>query len=327
MQRKIGTVSALVALVFSVLPASSSNAMLLTVAPAVNPPHAIVTIGMQGGFVAPSWQASRLPQLVVYSNGLIYSENQKPAHGYVRELLVSRVSASVATNFAAKIYALSQTPKGGWGLPPVADVPDTTIQVASAGRSRMLSIFALNFSGPAMPAVQAKARQQLSAAITKFETSAAKLAHGVTLQPKVFEVWGLTQLIAAGNQGDGSGPVVGMANPASVYCESIGGTSVITNTDAGQAGACQLPSGETVDEWVNYRKALATLPGWPEGYTVPQADYNTPNLGCTVIAAASLAKQLANKSDEGRWLLPSGQAFPVVLRPVLSGERPCHRVY
>ena len=290
---------------------------------AVEPaPHAIVTVGTQGGFVAPSWQASRLPQLVVYSNGLIYSENQKPSHGYVRELLVSRVSASVAAGFAAKIYALSQTPKGGWGMPPVADVPDTTIRVSSGGHSRKLSIFALGFTGPAMPSAQATARRSLAAAISNFEASASKQAKGETLKPKVYEVWGLTQLMQTGSTGGG----VGMANPASVYCQSIGGTSVITNTDAGQAGSCQLPSGDLVDEWVNYRAALATMPAWPQGYTVPQADYNTPNLGCTAIGASKLTKQLANKADDGRWLLPSGQAFPVVLRPVLSGERACHRV-
>lgn len=287
-------------------------------------PKAIVAVGMQGGFVAPSWQASRLPQLVVYSNGVVYAENPKPAHGYVREMLLARVSASGAVGFAAQIYALTQTPKGGWGMPPVADVPDTTISVTSAGHSRKLAIFALNFTGPSMPAAQASARAKLSAALNKFQISATKLAHGQTLKPGVYEVWGLTQLISSGST---SGGRVGMANPAAVYCQSIGGTSGTVTTDAGEAGTCQLPSGETVDEWANYRTALATMPKWPTGYTVPQADYSTPNLGCTVISATRLTNQLANKADDGRWLLPSGQAFPVVLRPVLSGEAACHRSY
>jgi putative hemolysin len=322
MKRLVGATAAMLAvfgagLISAPAQAASSNA-------SVPSPKAIVTIGMQGGFVAPSWQASRLPQLVVYSNGVVYAENPKPAHGYVREMLLARVTASVASGFAAQIYGLTQTPRGGWGMPPVADVPDTTIAVTSAGHNRKLAVFALNFTGPNLPAAQASARTKLSAAISKFQASATKLAHGVSLKPNVFEVWGLAQLISSGNP---TGGLVGMSNPASVYCQSIGGISGNITTDAGQAGTCQLPNGTTVDEWVNYRSALATLPQWPDGYTVPQADYNTPNLGCTVIAASQLTKQLANKADDGRWLLPSGQAFPVVLRPALPGESPCHRAY
>nr|CAC9238707.1 Putative hemolysin [Providencia rettgeri] len=37
---------------------------------------------------------------------------------------------------------------------------------------------------------------------------------------------------------------VGMANPASVYCEQIGGTLEIVDTAQGQVGYCILPSGE-----------------------------------------------------------------------------------
>lgn len=47
---------------------------------------------------------------------------------------------------------------------------------------------------------------------------------------------------------------VGMANPASVYCEQIGGTLEIVDTAQGQVGYCILPSGEKVEEWALYRQ-------------------------------------------------------------------------
>ncbi|EPL9568063.1 putative hemolysin [Providencia rettgeri] len=47
---------------------------------------------------------------------------------------------------------------------------------------------------------------------------------------------------------------IGMANPASVYCEKLGGTSEITDTAQGQVGICALPSGEKIEEWALYRR-------------------------------------------------------------------------
>lgn len=46
---------------------------------------------------------------------------------------------------------------------------------------------------------------------------------------------------------------VGMANPASVYCVSIGGKSEIIKSESGWYGVCHLPDGKTVDEWELYR--------------------------------------------------------------------------
>ncbi|EMT6574480.1 MULTISPECIES: putative hemolysin [Providencia] len=47
---------------------------------------------------------------------------------------------------------------------------------------------------------------------------------------------------------------VGMANPASVYCEQIGGKLEIKITEKGQVGYCILPSGDKVEEWALYRQ-------------------------------------------------------------------------
>lgn len=47
---------------------------------------------------------------------------------------------------------------------------------------------------------------------------------------------------------------VQLANPASEYCVSLGGTLEIKQTPEGQQGICTLPSGEKIDEWALFRR-------------------------------------------------------------------------
>jgi hypothetical protein len=110
-----------------------------------------------------------------------------------------------------------------------------------------------------------------------------------------------------------------------VYCASIGGKVAITDTSAGQAGTCTLPSGKTVDDWTLFRTEAVKLPTWPDGYKVPAADSKTGAPGCVVIKAADIEKQLMTTPKKGRWLLASGQSFPVVLKPVLANKVGCQK--
>lgn len=48
------------------------------------------------------------------------------------------------------------------------------------------------------------------------------------------------------------GPV-GIANPASVFCEEKGGTVEIHEEAAGQVGFCHLPDGRILEEWAFFR--------------------------------------------------------------------------
>lgn len=49
--------------------------------------------------------------------------------------------------------------------------------------------------------------------------------------------------------------VLGMANPASVYCEKIGGRSEIRKESQGEVGYCHLPDGSVHEEWALFRAA------------------------------------------------------------------------
>lgn len=49
-------------------------------------------------------------------------------------------------------------------------------------------------------------------------------------------------------------PQVGMASPASVFCEQKGGKSEIRkNEDGSEYGVCHLPDGSVVEEWEYFR--------------------------------------------------------------------------
>ncbi|HEY3983805.1 DUF333 domain-containing protein [Cedecea sp.] len=47
---------------------------------------------------------------------------------------------------------------------------------------------------------------------------------------------------------------IGMANPASVYCQQKGGKSLLVKTPQGERADCLLPGGEKIDEWALFRR-------------------------------------------------------------------------
>ena len=49
-----------------------------------------------------------------------------------------------------------------------------------------------------------------------------------------------------------------IANPASEYCVSQGGTVEIVDEAAGQVGYCNLPDGTRVEEWEYFRSSTGT---------------------------------------------------------------------
>lgn len=48
---------------------------------------------------------------------------------------------------------------------------------------------------------------------------------------------------------------VGMANPASVHCEKVGGRVEIRKEAGGEVGYCHLPDGRVIEEWKLFRSA------------------------------------------------------------------------
>lgn len=48
--------------------------------------------------------------------------------------------------------------------------------------------------------------------------------------------------------------LIGMPNPASVYCAQLHGKSTPVSTPQGEYAICTLPSGEEIEEWALFRR-------------------------------------------------------------------------
>lgn len=64
----------------------------------------------------------------------------------------------------------------------------------------------------------------------------------------------LTVILAACSSTKNEPDSVGIANPASVYCQKVGGTLDIVKDQAGEVGFCTLPNGARIEEWELYRR-------------------------------------------------------------------------
>lgn len=72
---------------------------------------------------------------------------------------------------------------------------------------------------------------------------------------KVIILIASTALLAACSAQTDKTQRIGMANPASVYCEKMDGKLDIVKGPNGESGYCTLPSGERIEEWALYRRA------------------------------------------------------------------------
>lgn len=289
------------------LPAIPAAVATTTAAPSGSP---VVTIGADGGFVAPGVIKSRMPSLVAYPNGAVLVELAERRRPDLMSAALHVVDSTRLRALAAAIAKAAVQPDGGWGSPGVADVPSTYIRIGYAGMKRNISVYALGFTdgGDVTPA-QASARKALQKAIDAL-TKAVNATKARAWTPQAYEAWTMAKLVKVSG--------VGMPNPASVFCESLGGTLGIVDTSNGQMGNCTLTDGTKVEEWAYFRATAKLFSAWPDGVAAPTT-------ACTVVKAAKFAKALRGTNDTARWLLPTGQAPNFVFRPVLAGEKACKR--
>lgn len=271
---------------------------------------AVVVIGAEGGFVPPGYIKSAMPSLVAYPNGAVLLQRDAQRRPDIREMRRYEISAARLRSLAAAVAKAAVAPAGGWGSPGVADVPNTYVRISYSGMKRDISVYALSFTnGGDVTPTQAAARKQLKSAIDALtRVVKAKPAHAWT--PSTYEAWTMAPLVKTTG--------VGMPNPASVFCESMGGTLSIVNETNGQVGYCTLPDGTKTEEWALFRATSPMFSQWPAKVAAPAAQ-------CTVVRTSAFAAAFKGSNDSARWVLPSGQAPTFVFRPVLPGERACKR--
>ena len=291
--------------------------LIVTVSGLVSPVSAsetpikpLIAISEEGGFIAPAARIGAVPNLIGYSNGMVLTNEWISKRSDLIVMSQRKVSVTTLKARAKAIHDAAVTPKGGWGIPGVADVQDTRAQIWIPGIKTNISVYALRFvNGPNVSAAQSKARTKLAGAISAL-TSTVKKAKASRFAPAQYELWMLSELTNSGK--------LGLANPASVFCVSMGGTIQTVTSDAGDYGNCLLPDGSVQEEWAYFRAVSPTLNQWPEGTAVPSAK-------CSVVQASTFSKQLAAKNTTGLWLIPGGQAVRVLFRPVLPQEIGCNR--
>ena len=89
-------------------------------------------------------------------------------------------------------------------------------------------------------------------------------AHSKDMSRKVKKPVSVKQSVSVGNVNQNNNyqnedfpeqKMIGMANPASVYCVEQGGESIIKqDKDGSEYGICKFKDGKEVDEWEFYRK-------------------------------------------------------------------------
>jgi putative hemolysin len=98
-------------------------------------------------------------------------------------------------------------------------------------------------------------------------------------------------LAACGGEDVPPGDEVGVANPASVYCEELGGTVVIVETDDGQVGICVFDDGRECEEWAYFLRGEC-VPGTAEAMTTVEVFFTNETLGDPCAEVFPIARQV-----------------------------------
>ncbi len=145
---------------------------------------ALVRVEQVGGFVGPNVLTTRLPQVTLYSDGRILASTN--LDGDVRQMYEGIVSKSVIKAELSLFTKVTKIPSGGWGLPPVADVPSTQVTLTQNGVKKVVNVYALGFKVESAPPATNEARNNLSQAIDKLVKLAGSKKY---FSPASFEVW------------------------------------------------------------------------------------------------------------------------------------------
>ena len=158
--RKLTVIGTAIAILISGIVTSSSYAKPRT--------YVVALATTSGGFVAPEYNFSRLPMFVIYSNGQMISTSQVVTQQYPGRAIPTLSTKNVNFDLKRIINALEASnltdPKFDWGIPSVADVPNTDVltQLSAKKRSAKVSVYALGMTGPGLKKSQVKARKKAS---------------------------------------------------------------------------------------------------------------------------------------------------------------------
>lgn len=142
--------------------------------------YVVALVSTSGGFVMPSYNFTRLPKFVIYSNGQMISTNEITTQQYPGPAIPTLQTKNVSFDLRRIVKALDDAnltnPKFDWGYPPVADVFNTDVltQLSAQKRSAKVSIYALGMTGPGLKRTQIKYRKKASQLIDDLQSFSNK---------------------------------------------------------------------------------------------------------------------------------------------------------
>lgn len=144
-------------------------------------PFVMLQVRLTGGFVPQQWLFNRVPTVVVLSDGNVYSSNVVTTMRYpgpaAPQLLRKMAKADLSRIMRAAAAARLTDPKFDFGIPPVADAPDTEItwRMSQGGATYTRSIYALGIGDFGLRKEQAAAREEAQTFIANLSSFSGTL--------------------------------------------------------------------------------------------------------------------------------------------------------
>ena len=165
-------------------------------AKSISRPYVSLVIGESGGYVMPQYNFTRLPRIVLYSDGRMYTRSDVATQQYpgpaVQTIMQKSAAGSVANIMKAITKAKLTDPKFDWGVPGVADVSNTDIysKASANAKAKRVSVYAIEFTNPNLTKKQSAARKNASKLITDLQNFSNKYVYTKSLPtPWVSNRW------------------------------------------------------------------------------------------------------------------------------------------
>ena len=143
-------------------------------------PYVALVVGESGGFVMPEYNFSRLPRVVLYSDGRMFARSDVMTAQYpgpaVQTILTKSAGGSVSKIINAVYNAKLGDSTFKWGYPGVADVNNTDVysKVSAKAKAKQVSVYAISFTGPGLTKKQVSARTKASVLLNDLQAFSNK---------------------------------------------------------------------------------------------------------------------------------------------------------
>ncbi len=128
------------------------------------PDEVVLRVESVGGFVPVEYMLTRFPEISIYGDGRVVTPGATTMI-YPGQALPAMVQARLSADAVDQLVRLAVEAGVGalddYGMPPVADVPDSHFLVVSNHGVRESTVYALEFDSPDFTDAQKQARQKL----------------------------------------------------------------------------------------------------------------------------------------------------------------------